>query len=149
MQSDSNEVAWQVGGKMPGWGKKLIAGALSSSQGLKLLSPIGFIFLCMCPTAARGGCSRAERLSQADPAGVRGIAQVGAWFMAKACQLQPLSTGSRFAVCCTAGNGVAEGTWLVLTERVKLLSAFPFGHVINVWSCVSATPCSEHKLCRA
>lgn len=44
---------------MVGWGKKLISSELSSSQGLKL-SPLGFIFLCMCHTTVRYGWSKAS-----------------------------------------------------------------------------------------
>lgn len=46
-------------GKWWGGGKKLISSELSSSQGLKL-SPLGFIFLCMCHTTVRYGWSKAS-----------------------------------------------------------------------------------------
>lgn len=49
-------------GKRWGGGKKLISSELSSSQGLKLLSPVGFIFFCVGLITVRCSQSKAAVL---------------------------------------------------------------------------------------
>lgn len=77
-------------GKWWGGGKKLISGELSSSQGLKLLSPIGFIFLCMCHTTTRYGWSKA---SLAENVGRVLVQLQSSWFRAGALGVLVLPRG--------------------------------------------------------
>lgn len=84
-------------GKWWGRGRKLISSELSSSQGLKLLSPVGFISLCMCHTPTRHGWSKA---SLAENVGRVLVRLQSSWLRAGSLGVLVLPRGYRILLSC-------------------------------------------------